>query len=605
MLEHVAADDRVDAETAQLLARLLAQGERVGRDARARLVAKAAAEKLDRDGVEIRRDDELGGRTVCPGLEEVARDVPEAGADLEDPTPEHAAEAPDEPAVVRLELRHPLEGHVAHVIRVLRLAHAVLDDRPERGEGVLQADLLPFLVGPAVVRDRHLVDAVAAPRDLRGDLRLDPEPARFDRDRLDDLAAEHLVAGLHVGQVQVGEHVRRERQHPVPDRVPEVEDAALAASEEPRAVHDVGVSLLDRPEQLRVLARVVLEVRVLDDDDVAGRLLKTRRDRGALSHVLRLQEDPDAVLAVHLAQDVARAVLRAVVDDDDLLLDRHRLHLADELADRLRLVVDGDDDGELHRPASSGGRLIPRLVCGGCLRGGDPPPFEPVADEGRQRRGAIAQPDLLPLGPGAREVGDGHLEDAEPAARDLHRDLRVDPEAALLNDVERGNHSPVERLVAGRHVGQVQVRDDVRDQRQDTVADRMPEILDPVLRAAAETRSEHDVGSAGLDRPQEARVLGGVVLEVGVLDENDLPSRRGERRPQRAALAGIALVEDHSNSRAPVPARENFAGAVRRSVIHDHDLLLDGHLGDETEDLIDRTDLVVHGHQHGEFHGAR
>ena len=47
--------------------------------------------------------------------------------------------------------------------------------------------------------------------------------------RLDDLGAEGLVAGLHVGEVEVVEHVRHERQAPVHERVPEVERAARRA----------------------------------------------------------------------------------------------------------------------------------------------------------------------------------------------------------------------------------------------------------------------------------------------------------------------------------------------------------------------------------------
>ena len=82
-----------------------------------------------------------------------------------------------------------------------------------------------------------------------------------------------LVAGLHVGQVQVREDVRHEREQPVADRVPEVEDAVPvrrcreSASRTRRRPSPVE----DGPEQDRVLLRVVLEVGVLDDDEVARR----------------------------------------------------------------------------------------------------------------------------------------------------------------------------------------------------------------------------------------------------------------------------------------------------------------------------------------------
>ena len=193
--------------------------------------------------------------------------------------PEGAAKAIREPAVVGLELGHAGQRDVPDVLGILRLPHRVAHDRPEGRDGVLPADLLAFLVGAPVVRDRHLVDPVAAPRDLRRDLGLEAEAVRLDGDRLDDLAAKHLVAGLHVGEVQVGEHVGGERQETVADRVPEVEDAASAAAQEARAVHDVGVALGDRGEQLEVLHRVVFEVGVLHDHDVAGRVAESRPRR--------------------------------------------------------------------------------------------------------------------------------------------------------------------------------------------------------------------------------------------------------------------------------------------------------------------------------------
>jgi hypothetical protein len=70
-------------------------------------------------------------------------------------------------------------------------------------------------------------------------------------------------------------------------------------------------------------------------------------DRRALAHVVGLQDDADAALAVHLAEDVARPVLRAVVDDHDLALEPAEvdgLDARDDLADRRLLVVGGHDD---------------------------------------------------------------------------------------------------------------------------------------------------------------------------------------------------------------------------------------------------------------------
>ena len=131
----------------------------------------------------------------------------------------------------------------------------------------------------------------------------------------------------------------------------------------------------------------------------------------------------------------------------------------------------------------------------------------------------------------------------------------------------------------------------------------VPEVLDAVLGASAETRAEDDVRPAGLDRPQQQRVLGRVVLEVRVLDQQDLAPAPPDRRPDRPPLALVRLVEDDPNAFAPVPRLEDLARAVGRGVVHDDDLLLDRHRGDEPEDLVDRARLVVDGDQDGELHG--
>ena len=69
------------------------------------------------------------------------------------------------------------------VARVFDLPKPKLQHRPDGGHGVAKPDLLPFLVGPAVVGDRDLVNAIAPAGDLRGDLRLDAEAG--DSSRID------------------------------------------------------------------------------------------------------------------------------------------------------------------------------------------------------------------------------------------------------------------------------------------------------------------------------------------------------------------------------------------------------------------------------------
>ena len=301
--------------------------------------------------IELRRHDEIAAH-------QVAGEAPDPGADLEDALPEPGGQLLEHPAVVPLGPGQAQEGLVAGVRVLLVVDEGVAKDRPEGHDPVRPADLLAFPVGAPGVRDRHLVDPGVHLGELGGELRLHAEAARPDGDALDDVGAEDLVARLHVREVQVRDHVGEEGEELVRDVVPEVQDAARGAREA-GAVDDVGLALEDRRQELRVVARVVLEVGVLDQHDVPGRLREAPPEGGALALVGILVVDPDLVLLVgrpeaprlrelglEPAEVVTSAVRGAVVDDDDLLGDGDRLDALQDLGEREPLVVDGDDDGQ-------------------------------------------------------------------------------------------------------------------------------------------------------------------------------------------------------------------------------------------------------------------
>ena len=130
----------------------------------------------------------------------------------------------------------------------------------------------------------------------------------------------------------------------------------------------VGPALEDRLDQPRVLGRVVLQVGVLHDDDVAGAVLEALAQRRALAQVLRLVEDADVVvLLLESARGCRGAVGRAVVDEDDLLRDRTAWTRRTSSRQPALLVVDGDDDRQLEAgrdrvDAESAGRRARRAV---------------------------------------------------------------------------------------------------------------------------------------------------------------------------------------------------------------------------------------------------
>src|SRR6185437_10190363 len=97
------------------------------------------------------------------------------------------------------------------------------------------------------------------------------------------------------------------------------------------------------------LVGVVLEVRALHDHRLPRRRAEAGAQRGALAAVLRVQQQAVQLRAELALQQLARAVGREIVDDDDLLVgpgsgaDR-----VEDARDRRLFVVAGNHDRKLH-----------------------------------------------------------------------------------------------------------------------------------------------------------------------------------------------------------------------------------------------------------------
>ena len=107
--------------------------------------------------------------------------------------------------------------------------------------------------------------------------------------------------------------------------VPVVEHPAVVAAEEPAAEDGVGLAVEDRLDDAGDLGRVVLEIGVLDDGDVAGHVPDRRLDRGALAHVALVEDGPDRGSCAASSRRIsAEPSRRAVVDAHQLHRDRRR-----------------------------------------------------------------------------------------------------------------------------------------------------------------------------------------------------------------------------------------------------------------------------------------
>src|SRR5207244_2584414 len=94
---------------------------------------------------------------------------------------------------------------------------------------------------------------------------------------------------------------------------------------------------------------VVLEIRVLHEEDVARGRLESVAQRSALALIALLQEEAHLAALDAALEDLAGAVGRSVVDDDELALEPARggfEDTADDLGNRGGLVVHRYDDAQ-------------------------------------------------------------------------------------------------------------------------------------------------------------------------------------------------------------------------------------------------------------------
>src|SRR5207253_5200070 len=114
-----------------------------------------------------------------------------------------------------------------------------------------------------------------------------------------------------------------EREKAVTNAMPEVKHA-MRSAEKATAEDSIRAAIENRPQQFGQLGRIVLEVGILNDNDVAGCLLNSSAHGCALALIVRLQNQAvDDAMVREFLQHVARAVCRAVIYTNDFDVDRN------------------------------------------------------------------------------------------------------------------------------------------------------------------------------------------------------------------------------------------------------------------------------------------
>ncbi len=188
------------------------------------------------------------------------------------------------------------------------------------------------------------------------------KPNRFGvgaAQRARDVAAHRLVAGLHVGEVEVRQHVAVRREAAVAHRVPEVQHAVRPAEEaraEARRRRARRGSARAAPGQS---CRVVLEVGVLHDHDVARCSRRERlRIAAPLPRFSWMADRAGRCVPARGAARGSRCVPSVEWSSTQMIsfAHRRRVHLIDDEIDRVALVVDGHEHRERDDGAVEGVR---------------------------------------------------------------------------------------------------------------------------------------------------------------------------------------------------------------------------------------------------------
>jgi len=135
---------------------------------------------------------------------------------------------------------------------------------------------------------------------------------------LDEFAFENFVAGLHVGEVEIGRHVRQEREELVAEGVPEIQHAVFVRPDKTRAKDSIRLAAENGLQQRAVVLGVVFEIGVLDKHDFRGGQVDASPQSRAFTHVVRVADQLDAGLALgDLENDFRGFVCGAIIHNDD------------------------------------------------------------------------------------------------------------------------------------------------------------------------------------------------------------------------------------------------------------------------------------------------
>ena len=162
---------------------------------------------------------------------------------------------------------------------------AITQKRVEGLNSVLPANLLAFQNPAGIIGDRNLPDAITQAADFSRNFRTEFESAAAEPKRFQNRAAKCLVRGGLVGDPRAKKEIGRQRQDFVGDPVSFAH--SIDTLQKARAINHRGFGRQQRGQQRRVIARVVFQIAVLNQNVIAPGFGQPDSNRRSLSEVDR------------------------------------------------------------------------------------------------------------------------------------------------------------------------------------------------------------------------------------------------------------------------------------------------------------------------------
>src|SRR5262249_51174492 len=199
------------------------------------------------------------------------------------------------------------------------------------------------------------------------------------------------------------------------------------------------------------------------------------------------------------------------------------------------------------------------------------------------RHGVTKGPYLLALREGTRRVIHRDLDGTVALADELDHQLEVEIEAIAF-EFETMETVAAEDLEHREGIGQRLPIQRVEEPEEDDVAgvveqgskrhvDKLSHL--PDVLALKMARADHEGLTAAHERPQKVVIVVEVVLEIGVLDDDEVTGRVPEALAHGVALAARPVLEDDLHTGSVAELLDLFAGPVGGSAFDDDDLAVE------------------------------